>query len=169
MAHVLEEFANLMPAELSRQLPPGRAVEHRIELVPNLLPRLLIRKKYEFSKEQITFLSHVVSNGRIQMDRKKVEAILDWPAPQKVAELRSFLGLANYYSHFIQGYSKMVVPLTDLLKKDRPWMWDYEYKDAFKILNEAVTSAPVLQLPDFTKAFEMHTDTSDRVIGGVLM
>lgn len=52
------------------------------------------------------------------MDGRKIEAILDWPSPSKVPELRSFLGLANYYRKFIQGYSKIVAPLTDLLKQD---------------------------------------------------
>ena len=53
------------------------------------------------------------------MDERKVQAILDWPPPSKVAELRSFLGLANYYRKFIQGYSKKVAPLIDLLKNDK--------------------------------------------------
>ena len=53
------------------------------------------------------------------MDERKVKAIIDWPPPSKVTELRSSLGLANYYEKFIQGYSKKVAPLIDLLKKDK--------------------------------------------------
>ena len=52
------------------------------------------------------------------MDERKVQAVIDWPTPTKVTELRSFLGLANYYRRFIKGYSKIVSPLTDLMKKD---------------------------------------------------
>ena len=57
------------------------------------------------------------------IDEGKVQAILNWPSPSKVTELKSFLGLANYYRKFIQGYSKKVAPLTDLLKKDKKWVW----------------------------------------------
>ena len=56
------------------------------------------------------------------MDERKVQAILDWLSPSKVTELRSFLGLANYYRKFVQGYSKKVAPLTDLPKKDKNWV-----------------------------------------------
>lgn len=94
---------------------------------------------------------------------------MEWPAPTKVPELRSFLGLANYYRRFIAGYSKLANPLTDLLKKDRRWQWTDDCARAFQTLKEAVASAPVLQLPDFHSPFEVHTDASDRAIGGVLM
>lgn len=65
------------------------------------------------------FLGHWISKGRIRMDERKVKAIVEWPAPSKVPELCSFLGLANYYQRFIKGYSKKVSPLTDLLKKNQ--------------------------------------------------
>ena len=55
------------------------------------------------------------------MDERNVQVVIDWPAPTKVTKLRSFLGLANYYRRFRKGYSKIVSPLTDLLKKDRAW------------------------------------------------
>lgn len=103
------------------------------------------------------------------MDDRKVKAILDWPAPTKIAELRSFLGLANYYRRFIQGYSKKVAALTDLLKKDRKWVWSADCQEAFDNLKQAVASQPVLRLPDFELPFEVHTDASDRALGGVLV
>ena len=68
------------------------------------------------------------------MDSGKVKAIMDWPAPQKDGDLRSFLGLANYYRKFIQGYSKKVSPLTDLLKKEAKWEWSDECAKAFQKL-----------------------------------
>lgn len=103
------------------------------------------------------------------MDERKVTAIVEWPAPSKVPELRSFLGLANYYRRFVLGYSKKVSPLMDLLKKNQKWEWTVECQGAFDKLKMAVTSAPVLGLPDFQKPFEVHTDASDRAIGGVLV
>lgn len=127
------------------------------------------REKCEFCREEIHFLGHVISQGMVKMDKRKVEAIIDWPAPTKVAELRSFLGLANYYRKFIQGYSKKVNVLTDLLKKDHVWEWNDECEAAFEELKIAVASEPVLKLPDFGVPFEVHTDASDRAIGGVLV
>lgn len=78
------------------------------------------KEKCEFCCQDIMFLGQLVSKGKIRMDGKKVQAILDWPAPTKVPELRSFLGLANYYLKFIEGYSKKVNASTYLLRKDRP-------------------------------------------------
>ena len=119
------------------------------------------KEKCEFFQQEIKFLGHKVSSGRIRMDEKKIQAIVEWQAPAKVLKLRSFLGLANYYRRFIKGYSKMVSPLTDLLKKDKKWVWSDECERAFQEIKEAVTSEPVLRLPDFKLPFEVHTDTSD--------
>lgn len=91
------------------------------------------------------------------MDKSKVQAIQDWEPPRKVSEQRSFLGLVNYYRRFIKGYSSMAAPLTDLLKKNRAWVWDASCQDAFEALKRAVMEEPVLALPDYTKAYEVHT------------
>ena len=77
------------------------------------------KEKCEFCQQEIMFLGNKVSQGRIRLDERKIKAILDWSAPTKVTELRSFLGLANYYRRFIKDYSKMASPLIDLLKKDK--------------------------------------------------
>ena len=63
----------------------------------------------------------------------------------------------------------MVAPLTDLLKKDQPWGWKEEQRMAFEKLKTAISSESVLKLPDFEEPFEVHTDASDRAIGGVLV
>lgn len=127
------------------------------------------KEKCEFCRQEVMFLGHWISKGHVRMDEKKVKAILDWSAPTKVTELRSFLGLANYYRKFIKGYSKKVSPLTDLLKKDKQWVWSEECQQAFEMLKQAVSTEPVLRLPDFGLPFEVHTDASDRAIGGVLV
>ena len=115
------------------------------------------------------FLGHKVSQGRIHMDERKIQAILDWSAPTKVTELRSFLGLANYYWRFIKDYSKMASPLSDLLKKDKHWEWSDDSQEAFQKIKHVVTSESVLRLPDFKLSFEVHINVSDRAIGGVLV
>ena len=86
-----------------------------------------------------------------------------------MTELRSFLGLANYYRRFIKGYSNIVSPLTDLLKKDRVWDWDIECRMAFESLKQAISKESVLQLPNMDLPFEFHTDASDKALGGVLV
>ena len=67
------------------------------------------------------------------MDEAKVKAIKEWEAPTKVTELRSFLGLANYYRRFISGYSAKAAPLTELLKKNKPWVWSQECREHSKV------------------------------------
>ena len=103
------------------------------------------------------------------IDEGKVKAIQDWDPSTKVTELRSFLGLVNYYRRFIKGYSAKAAPLTDLLKKGKAWEWSAKCQCVFEDLKKAVTEEPVLCLPDCTKPYEVQTDASDFAIGGVLM
>ncbi|XP_075091508.1 putative mitochondrial protein AtMg00860 [Nicotiana tabacum] len=88
------------------------------------------------------------------MGEAKVRAIHEWEAPIKVTELRSFLGLVNCYHQFISGYSAKAAPLTELLKKNKPWVWTEHCQKAFEDFKAAVTEDPVLVLPDFAKTFE---------------
>ncbi|KAJ4728107.1 Retrotransposon protein, putative, Ty3-gypsy subclass [Melia azedarach] len=127
------------------------------------------REKCSFAQEEVMFLGHKISGGRIYMDTAKVRAIQEWKPPTSVTELRSFLGLVNYYRRFIQGYSKRATPLTNLLKKKEVWEWTATCQDSFNDLKQAITEEPVLALPDYSKPFEVHTDASDYAIGGVLM
>ena len=132
--------------------------------------KLFVKKeKCEFAQRQITFLGHKISEGLIKMDENKVRAIREWSVPSKLKELRSFLGLANYYRQFIKGYSKMVAPLTDLLKKDQVWQWNLECQAVFDEFKGAISSELVLRLPNLELPFEVQTDASDRALGGVLV
>ena len=103
------------------------------------------------------------------MDENKVRVIKEWSKPSKLKELRSFLGLANYYKQFIKGYSKMVAPLTDLLKKYQKLEWSSKCQAAFDELKAAMSSEPVLRLPNLEFPFEVQTDASDRALGRVLV
>ncbi|KAE8671820.1 hypothetical protein F3Y22_tig00111917pilonHSYRG00118 [Hibiscus syriacus] len=125
--------------------------------------------KCSFAQTEVPFLCHIVGGGKIWMDRDKIRAIEEWKVPTKVIELRSFLGLANYYRRFVKGYSKIAAPLIELLKKDMRWDWSPKCQSAFDELKLAMISEPVLVLPDHTKSFEVFTDASDVAIGGVLM
>nr|XP_016488540.1 PREDICTED: uncharacterized protein LOC107808515 [Nicotiana tabacum] len=127
------------------------------------------RDKCEFAQSNVHFLGHVISNGKLRMDEDKVRAIQEREAPIKVNELRSFLGLVNYYHRFISGYSAKVAPLTELLKKNKTWVWTEHCQKAFEGPKAAVTEESVLALPNFANTFEVHTDASDFAIGSVLM
>jgi len=86
--------------------------------------KLFVKKeKCDFASAEIMFLGHLVSVDQVRMDPMKVQAIVEWAAPATVSDLRSFLGLANYYRRFIKDYSKVAAPLSDLLKKNWKWNW----------------------------------------------
>ncbi|KAI5667635.1 hypothetical protein M9H77_17488 [Catharanthus roseus] len=127
------------------------------------------KEKCSFAQEEVLFLGHKIKGGKLMMEDTKVQAIQRWEPPTKVHELRSFLGLVNYYRRFIKSYSARAAPLTDLLKKNRPWAWSEDCQRAFEDLKKAICKDPVLSLPDYSKPFEVHTDASDFAIGGVLM
>jgi hypothetical protein len=95
-------------------------------------------KKCEFMKEDISFLGHRVSANGLKVDPEKVQAVADWKAPRDVHGVRSFLGLANYFRRFLQSYSKMVVPLTNLTRKDLRWIWTSECHEAFEKVKHAL-------------------------------
>ncbi len=127
-------------------------------------------EKCEFGVMKIGFLGHRIIQERLKMDDHKVKAILDWEPPKSVPTLRSFLGLAFHYRKFINNFVKMVVPLTNLLKKSAgTYEWDGACDEAFEILKGILVKALVLKLPNFDKDFEIHSDASDFAIGGVLM
>ncbi|GBG73092.1 hypothetical protein CBR_g12808 [Chara braunii] len=103
------------------------------------------------------------------MDDAKITATAEWPAPTSAKQLRSFLGLTNYYNNFIQGYARYSYVLTStLLRKNPPRAWTPLHEDAFHALKKAVTCASVLHLPDFDRPFILTTDASDFAVGAVL-
>jgi hypothetical protein len=115
-------------------------------------------KKCDFMKEEISFLGHWASANGLKVDPEKVRAVADWKVPKDVHGVRSFLVLANYFRRFLQGYSKMVVPLTNLTRKDKRWEWTKECQEAFEKVKHALTNAPDLAPPELGKPFEMVLD-----------
>lgn len=125
-------------------------------------------EKCEFKREEIEYLGMIISHNQIRMDPKKVKGISDWPAPKSVKETRSFLRFGNFYQKFIRHFSNLARPLNDLLKKDRPFVWNEEAQLAFDELKKRFTSEPVLKMPDPTKLFQIESDASKFASGAVL-
>jgi len=125
--------------------------------------------KCEFWLKQVGFLRHVLSAEGIAMDPSKVKDVLDWAAPTTVSEIQSFHGLAGYYRRFIEGFSKIAKPMTELLKKDKKFEWIEDCERSFSELKTRLTSAPVLTLPDIYRSFDVYCDASRKGLGCVLM
>ncbi|CAI7729882.1 unnamed protein product, partial [Closterium sp. NIES-53] len=125
--------------------------------------------KSEFALKKVQFLGHMVSAEGVHVDPKKIEAVRTWKTPENVKELQQFLGFANYYNRFMPQYAKIATPLTNLLKKNTPFKWEDVHQQAMEQLKTALTSAPVLILPDPEKDYVIEADTSDQAVGAVLM
>jgi hypothetical protein len=92
--------------------------------------------KCEFYIKEVPFLGHVVSPEGIAVDPSKVKEVLEWKLPTMVSEVRSFLGLADYYRRFIPNFSKITKPITKLLKKGNKYLWSEACDEAFKHLKK---------------------------------
>ena len=126
-------------------------------------------KKCEFWLGSITFLGHVITAEGIQVDPSKVAAVQEWKRPTNVGEIRSFLGLAGYYRRFVEGFSKIALPLTQLLRKENKFIWSEECEKSFQELKGKLVSAPVLVLPNSEDSFVIFSDASGKGLGCVLM
>ena len=102
------------------------------------------------------------------MEQDRVVAIREWPAPKSVHDLQVFLGFANFYRRFVQAYARLVHALTNLLRKNIPFLWNALTQDAFDALKDAFTTAPILRHFDPDKEVIMHTDASGFAISGIV-
>jgi hypothetical protein len=124
--------------------------------------------KCEFFQDSIHFLGHVISADGVAVQQHKVDAVAKWPTPQCVSDVRRFLGLTGYYRRFVAGFSGLAGPLSDLTRKDTPFVWGPKEEAAFVQLKAALASAPVLVTPDNTKPYTLHTDASGYAVGATL-
>ena len=114
------------------------------------------KSKCTFFSEKVEYLGFVVSKDGVSTDPSKVEAVVNWPQPKSVREVRGFLGLTGWYRVFIMSYAKIASPLTKILKKNNYFEWNAKAQESFEKLKDALVIAPVLKLPDFTKAISSN-------------
>jgi hypothetical protein len=118
---------------------------------------------------EVLFLGHIINRDGLVVDPKKVIAILDWKAPKDVRGIKSFIGMADCYQRFIEGFSKIARPMTALLAKKVEFKWTPACQKSFQTLKEKLTTAPVLILLDVHKPFSVYCDASYTGLGCVLI
>lgn len=125
-------------------------------------------KKCNLFKTEVAYLGHRITSEGIRTDPNKIKAVRDWPQPQNLTEVRSFLGLCAYYRRFIQGFATIAKPLHRLTEKGKRFSWDDESEQAFQRLKRALIEAPVLTYPERDGLFIIDSDASQFGIGAVL-
>jgi hypothetical protein len=124
--------------------------------------------KCEFGMTEVLYLGHIIGVKGVQVHQEKIQAILDWPTPKTLTELKGFLGICCYYRRFVKGFSQLCAPLTDLTKKGA-FKWSSEAQLTFDKMKKVMSTCPVLALPDFGQPFTVECDASGEGIGAVLM
>ena len=145
-------------------------VEHVQQVLGTLADHKLYAnfKKCAFGQANISYLGHLISEEGVKMDPDKVQAIVEWPQPTNLRELRGFLGLTGYYRKFVAHYAQIASPLTQQLRKDS-FGWTGEATEAFEQLKKTMINPPVLVSSDFQQDFVVEADASGYGLGAVLM
>jgi len=145
------------------------------ELVAEVIKRLeendlyVKPEKCKWKVREVDFLDVVIGLEGIKMEKEKVKGVLEWLTPKCVKDVQKFLGLANYYRWFIEGFATVARPLHNLVKKNKKWDWTEREEKAFRKLKERFTKEPVLTAPDIDKKMRMEVDASNYATGGVLL
>jgi len=126
-------------------------------------------EKCKWKVREVEFLGVIISPKGVEMQKEKIEGVLNWPVPRNIKEVQKFLGLANYYRRFIKDFAKIAAPLHVLVRKEQKWKWEEEQKEVFGRLKRAFTTEPILAIPDIDREMRVEVDASDYATGGVLL
>jgi hypothetical protein len=126
-------------------------------------------RKCKFWLKQVAFFGHVISEGGISIDPSKIHDVLSWNTPMNVGDIHSFLGSTGYYQRFIEGFSKITKPMTELLEKDKKFKWTSTCEASFQKVKKRLTTGPVLVMPNMEKSFSIYCDASRQGLGCVLV
>ncbi|QRV92840.1 Retrotransposable element Tf2 protein [Ceratobasidium sp. AG-Ba] len=145
-------------------------VDHVREVLTRLQKHNLFcnPEKCHFAVTTVTYIGLVITPDGISMEKEKVKAIMEWPAPLTVKQVQSFLGFANFYRRFIENFSRIARPLHILTHLNQPWVWGYEQQAAFVAIKEAISKEPVLAHPNENEPHQLETDASGTAMGAVL-
>jgi transposase InsO family protein len=121
--------------------------------------------KCSWHQEEVEFLGCMVGKNGVRMSEDKIQVVKDWPTPRTVKEIQSFLGFVNFNRQFIQNFSKIAIPLTELTKKETPFEWTKKQDEAFETLKQACVEPPVLVSFRSGEPLRFETDASDLAIG----
>ncbi|GBM32961.1 Retrovirus-related Pol polyprotein from transposon 297 [Araneus ventricosus] len=135
--------------------------------LPSILENLEILNEKQ-RREEVAYLGHVISAEGVKTDPEKIKAVVNWPRPDKIYYLRSFLGLCTYYSRFVKNFSTIARPLHKLTEAKSNFNWTDECEKSFNSLKLALASATILTYPRIDKDFNLDTDASNEGIGAVL-
>ena len=125
--------------------------------------------KCDLYKDRIHYLGHIISDEGIYVDPENIEAIMNWPTPRNVTDVRYFMGLAGYYRRFVKGFSKVSHPITYLQRKWMRFEWTPKCEGSFQQLKNILTSAPILKIANPEKDFMVCSDACGQGLGVVLM
>ncbi|GJT11029.1 putative reverse transcriptase domain-containing protein [Tanacetum coccineum] len=146
--------------------------EDHLRIILELLKKEKLYAKFskcDFWINIVQFLGHIINSQGIHVDPAKIEAVKDWASPTTPTEVRQFLGLAGYYRRFIEGFSKIAKPLTELTQKNKKYIWGENQESAFQLLKQKLCEAPILALPEGNDDFVIYYDASLQGLGAVLM
>lgn len=125
--------------------------------------------KCVFFSRSVDYLGFQVSQEGIMPGAKKIEAVERFPVPTNQHTVRQFLGLASFFRRFVQGFSIIAKPLTQLLRKNASWVWGQDQQKAFESLKTALVQKPILALYNPKADTELHTDACKIGIAGILL
>ena len=124
--------------------------------------------KCHMLQREVAFLGYRINKEGVGTDKTKIEAVVNWPTPRNLKEVRSYIGLCSYYRKFVKDFAGVAEPLHALTRKEVKWNWTPECQEAFEELKRRLTSTPIMALPQDEGMYVLDTDASKCHIGAVL-